>query len=114
MTSYGRIKTIIGGFVMPREYRHIKQYENELLDLRNQGLTYKEIADRMGFSKKQIEIFEENIKSFVTNQITLLKAKYEYKHLPSAIKEANWILGNSSMNNTNINTDINYRVQEKD
>lgn len=107
-TSYGRIKTIIGGFVMPREYRLIKQYENELLDLRNQGLTYKEIADRMGFSKKQIEIFEENIKSFVTNQITLLKAKCEYKHLPSAIKEANWILDYSSMNNTNINTDISY------
>ncbi len=39
---------------MPREYRHIKQYENELLDLRNQGQTYKEIADMMGFSKKQI------------------------------------------------------------
>lgn len=44
---------------MPREYRHIKQYENELLDLRNQGLTYKEIGDRMGFSKKQIQKFFE-------------------------------------------------------
>ena len=44
---------------MPREYRHIKQYENELLDLRNQSLTYKEIADRMGFSKKQIQKFFE-------------------------------------------------------
>lgn len=44
---------------MPREYRHIKQYENELLDLRNQGQTYKEIAERMGFSKKQIEKFFE-------------------------------------------------------
>lgn len=54
------------------------------------------------------QMSEENIKSFVTNQITLLKAKYEYKHLPSAIKEANGILGYSNMNNTNINTDINY------
>ena len=44
---------------MPRKYRHIKQYENELLDLRNQGLTYKEIADRMDFSKKQIQKFFE-------------------------------------------------------
>ena len=50
------------------------------------------------------QMSEENIKSFVTNQITLLKAKYEYKHLPSAIKEANGILGYSNMNNTNINT----------
>lgn len=46
---------------MPREYRHIKQYENELLDLRNQGLTYKEIADRMDFSKKQIQNFLKGI-----------------------------------------------------
>lgn len=44
---------------MPREYRHIKQYENELLDLKNEGLTYKEIADRMDFSKKQIQKFFE-------------------------------------------------------
>ena len=30
----------------------VEQYENKLLDLRNQGQTYKEIADRIGFSKK--------------------------------------------------------------
>ena len=44
---------------MPREHRHIEQYENKLLDLRNQVQTYKEIADRLGFSKKQIEKFFE-------------------------------------------------------
>lgn len=44
---------------MPREYRHIKQYENELLGLRNEYLIYKEIADRMDFSKKQIQKFFE-------------------------------------------------------
>lgn len=44
---------------MPREYRHIKQYENELLDLRSQGLTYNEIADKMGFSKMQVKRFFE-------------------------------------------------------
>lgn len=37
---------------MPREYRHIKQYESELLNLKNQGLTYNEIADKIGFTKK--------------------------------------------------------------
>ena len=57
---------------MPREYRHIKQYENELLDLRNQGLTYKEIADRMDFSKKQIQKFFPNLflNKFLTFFIT--------------------------------------------
>lgn len=44
---------------MPREYRNIKQYENQLLDLRNQGLTYKEIADSVAFNKKQIQKFFE-------------------------------------------------------
>lgn len=51
---------------MTREYRHIKQYENELLDLKNEGLTYKEIADRMDFSKKQIQKFFERYR---TNQL---------------------------------------------
>ena len=44
---------------MPREYIHIKQYENELLDLKNQGLTYNEIADKMGFSKIKVKKFFE-------------------------------------------------------
>ena len=54
---------------MPREYRHIKQYENELLDLRNQGLTYKEIADRMDFSKdryiKRLEMGNKLMRDFL-------------------------------------------------
>ena len=44
---------------MPREYRHIKQHENKLLDLRSQGLTYNEIADKIGFSKMQVKRFFE-------------------------------------------------------
>ena len=33
--SYGRIKkSIIGGFVMPRKYRHIKDDEKELIDIK--------------------------------------------------------------------------------
>lgn len=30
---------------MPREYRHIQQYEEEMLRLKAEGLTKKEIAD---------------------------------------------------------------------
>lgn len=44
---------------MPREYRHIKQFEKELLKLKSQGLTYNQIADNMGFSKKQVQKFFE-------------------------------------------------------
>ena len=43
---YGRIKeTTIWGIFMPREYRHIQQYEKEMLRLKAEGLTKKEIAD---------------------------------------------------------------------
>ena len=42
---------------MSTKYRHIKQYEKEILELRNQGLTQREIAERLGFSKDQVKEF---------------------------------------------------------
>jgi len=40
---------------MPREYKHIEQYEKEILELREQGLTKREIGGKFGFSKKQLK-----------------------------------------------------------
>ena len=42
---------------MPRSYRHIKEYELELNELRKQGLTEKEIGEKLGFSYKQVHNF---------------------------------------------------------
>lgn len=42
---------------MPREYRHIKEYEKEILGLKEQGLTLKEIGEQLGFTRKQIHNF---------------------------------------------------------
>ena len=42
---------------MPREYRHIQEYEKEILELRAQGKTGREIREKFGFSKKQYEGF---------------------------------------------------------
>jgi len=42
---------------MPREYRNVKQYEREILSLKAQGLTLKEIGERFGFNRKQIDNF---------------------------------------------------------
>ena len=56
--SYGIIETI-GGFVMARSYRHIKQYEKEILKLKEQGLTHKEIGEQLGFTQKQVKKFIE-------------------------------------------------------
>ena len=42
---------------MPRSYRHIKEYEKEILELREKGCTRKEIAEKFGMSKDQIKGF---------------------------------------------------------
>ena len=54
--SYGIIETI-GGFVMTRSYGHIQQYEKEILELKKQGLTLRQIGERLGFSQKQVHNF---------------------------------------------------------
>ena len=45
---------------MPRGYRHIQDYEKEILELRSQGKTRREICEKFGFSIKQIENFITN------------------------------------------------------
>ena len=42
---------------MPREYRHISNYEKEILVLRDKGLTYREIGEKLGFSQSKIKEF---------------------------------------------------------
>ena len=50
-------RTIIGGIFMPRNYRHIKEYEKEILKLKEEGFTKREIGDKLGFSFEQIHNF---------------------------------------------------------
>ena len=42
---------------MSREYRHIKIYEKEILELKNKGLTKREIGEKLGFTEKQVHNF---------------------------------------------------------
>lgn len=42
---------------MPRGYRHMEEYEKEILELRAQGKTRREISEKLGVSIKQIEGF---------------------------------------------------------
>ena len=42
---------------MSRSYRHIKEHEKEILELKSQGLTEREIGNQLGFSIKQIHNF---------------------------------------------------------
>lgn len=42
---------------MPRRYEHISKYENEILELKSQGLSKREICEKLGFTKKQLTNF---------------------------------------------------------
>ena len=42
---------------MPRSYRHIEEYETEILRMKSEGKTRKEIGDALGFSPEQIHGF---------------------------------------------------------
>lgn len=44
---------------MPREYRHMNQYEEELLKMKVDGLTYREIGERMGIDRIKVKKFFE-------------------------------------------------------
>ncbi len=50
-------KTTIGGFLMPRSYQHISNYENEILELKSKGLTLREIGAKFNFTEKQVKNF---------------------------------------------------------
>ena len=43
---------------MAREYRHIAEYEKEILQLLEAGLTLREIGEKLGFSHKQMRNFK--------------------------------------------------------
>ncbi len=42
---------------MAREYRHIKMYEKEIFELKEQGLSQRQIADKFGISYEKIHNF---------------------------------------------------------
>lgn len=42
---------------MPKNYRHIKDYEKEIMELKGKGATKREISEQLGFSFKQVKSF---------------------------------------------------------
>ena len=42
---------------MPREYRHIKLYEKEIFKLKEQGLSQRQIAEKLGFTYEKMHDF---------------------------------------------------------
>ena len=44
---------------MSRGYSHIKEYEKEILELKKQGLSHRQIGEKFGFTKEQIKGFSK-------------------------------------------------------
>ncbi len=42
---------------MARSYRHIQQYEEEILKMKEEGMTHREISEKLGFTKDQVKGF---------------------------------------------------------
>ena len=42
---------------MPRRYRHIQQYEKEMVELKEQGMTVREIGEKFGLTYEQTHDF---------------------------------------------------------
>ena len=68
---------------MPRSYRRISMYENEIFRLREEGFTGREICEKLGFSKKQYKNFitrhnrkHDKIESGITPRKKGRPAKY--------------------------------------
>lgn len=51
-------ETTIGGFNMSRKYRHIKDFEKELIEYLEQGHTLRETGDKFGFTYKEMRDFK--------------------------------------------------------
>ena len=43
---------------MSRKYRHISEYETEIISMVNQGLTLREIGNKLGFTKNEMQDFK--------------------------------------------------------
>lgn len=43
---------------MPRKYRHISEYKTEIISMHSQGMTLREIAEKLGFTHKQVQEFK--------------------------------------------------------
>ena len=43
---------------MPREYRHMEEYEEEIIRLYEQGATLRENGEKLGFSYRQMRNFK--------------------------------------------------------
>ena len=88
---------------MSRGYRHIKEYEKEILEIRVQGKIGREIRERFGFSKKQYDNF-----------ITRYNRRQDKIAAGVAIKKRGRPAKDSVVTEEDKLTDLRYKLARKD
>ena len=63
---------------MPREYRHISIYENEISELEEKVLTQQQIANKLDFIKQSIKMQNENL---VLNTVRAAKKRKGHRRV---------------------------------
>ena len=88
---------------MPRKYRHIEQYTEEILRLKTEGKTRAEIGMKLGFSKEQIHNF-----------ITRYNEKQRKIAAGVAIKKKGRPTKDSVVTEEDKLADLRYKIARKD
>jgi len=42
---------------MPREYKKIKHYKEEIYQMKEEGLSYREVGEKLGYTRDQVKYF---------------------------------------------------------
>ena len=88
---------------MPRSYRHIQEYEKEILGLKSQGLTLREIGEHLGFTYEQVHNF---ISRYNANQRKLAAG--------NALKKKGRPSKNCTVTETDKISELKYIIARKD
>lgn len=84
---------------MSRSYRHIQEYEKEIIELKNNGYTGRQICEKFGFSKKQYENFitrynrKQDKIAIAENFFSILKTECIYCTKLESYEEARLLIG---------------------
>ena len=77
---------------MPRSYRHIQEYEKEIIELKHNGYTGRQICEKFRFSKKIQECQEKCGKTYGYRRVHIWLERQGVHHNPnlvlSTIREA--------------------------
>ena len=88
---------------MPREYRKIKGYEKEIIKLWEEGKTLREKADKLGFTKEQVQEFKAELCPDHVHMLLSIQPKYSVSQIMGYLK------GKSSLMIFDRHANLKYR-----